>query len=70
MDWELIALSEVRSARRSANKLWYTTKNLVYSLGSLGGFDDERTSLEEGITTVEGIIEELFDIEGELSRPA
>ena len=70
MGWELIALSEARSARRCANKLWYTTKNLIYSLGSLGGFDDERTSLEDAITAVEGIIKDLSELEGELSCQA
>jgi len=68
MGWELIALSEVRSARRYANKLRDSTKNLQYSLGSLGGFDDERTSLEEGITALEDIIKDLFELEGGLSR--
>ena len=68
MGWELIALSEARSAWRSANKLRDATKNLIYSLGSLGGFDDERISLKDAVTAVEGIIKELFELKGELSR--
>ena len=70
MDWKKEALVRARRARLQANNLRRSINGLVYSLDRLGDYDEQSTWPEDTTKIIEGIIKDLFDIEGELSRPA
>ena len=64
MSWEKEAITRVRRARLQANNLRHTISELNH------GLDGECVWAGEAIRTVDGLINDLFDLEGELSRPA
>ena len=70
MGWKAEALAGVRRARRQANTLHGELSSVAHDLSNLQGYDAEQWSMTDAIEAINCMVEDLFGLEEELSRPA
>ena len=68
MDWKAETLARTRRARLQANNLWHSLSDLNYSLCKLEEYDSDPILLTGVVKIVNGLEEDLFRLEEELSR--
>ena len=68
MDWKAETLAGARRARMQANNLHHNIDDLKCGLHNLEGYASECALMEDAITIIEDMVEDLFKIEGKLSR--
>ena len=68
--WKAEALAGVRRARGQANTLHGELSSVAHDLGNLKGYLAEQQLMQDAIDCINCMVEDLFEIEERLSRPA
>ncbi len=69
MDWKAEALAGVRRARQQANALHGEVTSVAYDLGKLEKYHTEQQLMFDAIDWLNCVVDDLFKLEGKLSRP-
>ena len=68
--WQAEALAGVRRARGQANTLHGELSSVAHDLTNLGGYLAEQQLMLDAVDYINCMVEDLFELEGKLSRSA